>query len=168
MLSDNQYVFKTSLRGKNGNASWYSDLDAKMNSNKLEINHEISKSSDMFNSLKNSSGAYYFDEIKSVKFSSKQLYGIIYLLLDLVIFYWLVYSIVNGISGSGIEIGIVLWLFAKFASRIKTIKVIFFNGKSIHIPIKPFLGRYSSIDYKEEVTQFINILKNNINEKHIG
>jgi len=29
-------------------------------------------------------------------------------------------------------------------------------------------GGYSSIDYKEEVTQFINILKNNINEKHIG
>lgn len=29
-------------------------------------------------------------------------------------------------------------------------------------------GQYSSIDYKEEVIQFINILKNNINEKHIG
>lgn len=29
-------------------------------------------------------------------------------------------------------------------------------------------GQYSSIDYKEKVTQFISILKNNINEKHIG
>ncbi len=168
MLSDNQYVFKIRLRGRYGRASWYSELTSKIDSNKLEINHEIFKSKDMFNSLKNCSGAYYFDEIISVKFSGKQLYGITYLLLDLVTFCWLVYSIVNGIPGSGIEVGIALWLFVKFISRIKTIKVTFFNGKSIHIPIKTFFGRYASIDYKEEVAQFINILKNNINEKHIG
>lgn len=38
------------------------------------------------------------------------------------------------------------------------------SGSRVEIGI----DRYYSIDYKYEVTQFINILKNNINEKHIG
>ena len=159
MSIDNLYVFKIDFRGRGGFASWYSNLEARINNNKLEIEHKISKSNDMLNTLKNCSGIYNIGEIKSVKFSSKPLYGIIYILLDLLIFCWIIYSVVNGISASGIEVGIGLWLVIKFVSRIKTIKVTFFNGKSIHIPIKTFLGRYASIDYKEAVVQFMNTLK---------
>lgn len=163
MSIDNLYVLKIDFRGRGGLASWYSNLEARINNNKLEIEHKISKSNDMLNTLKNCSGTYNIGEIKSVKFSSKPLYGIIYILLDLLIFCWIVHSIVNGISASGIEVGIGLWLIIKFVSRIKTIKVTFFNKKSVHIPIKLFWGRYSTINYKEEVIHFMNMIKDNIN-----
>jgi len=66
------------------------------------------------------------------------------------------------LSSSGLEIFISMWLLAIISLRVKTIKITFKSNQSIHIPIKSLLGRYKSIDYREEINEFLNIIKDNI------
>lgn len=156
-MSKNIYEFKADVRGGRGKCQWYSISKIEINNGKLNINNKIYKSKDMFNSLKNCSGDYDIDEIKSIKNSSKQLWGLISILLDLMMFYCIIYCIINS-SVSGLGFVIPFWFIVILCFRVKTIKIIFNSSKSIHIPIKPFLGRYISIDYKEEISEFANTI----------
>ena len=162
------YEFETNLSGRCGICKWCSISKIEINNNKLKIDNKIYKSKDMFNNLKNCSGNYEINNIKYVKFSSKQLGGVILILLNLVMLYSIIYFIVNynvnvnayrNLSGTGLGILIVLWLFSMMALRIKTIKVEFYDNKSIHIPIKSFLGGYLSIEYKKKIIEFMNCIK---------
>ena len=163
------YEFETNVNGRWRRCQWHSKSKIEINNGKLNIDKTIYKSIDMFYSVKDCSGVYNLDEIKSIKISSRQLWGIIIILLTVVIWSYMIYCIIdsniNGYSklyGRGLEIFISMWLLGIISLRVKTIKITFKSNQRIHIPIKPLLGRYKSIDYSEEINEFLNIIKDNI------
>lgn len=146
---------------------WCSISKIKINNNRLIIDNKIYKSRIMLNSLENCSGNYNIDEIKSVKLSSKQLWGVIFIFFYLIMFLGILYSIfvcfkTHNANLSNYELGAlipyILGLICIISLRVKTIKITFNDNKIIHIPIKLLIESYLSIDYKEEIIEFMNIL----------
>lgn len=160
-MPKNIYEFKADVRGGRGKCQWCSISKIEINNSKLNIDNKIYKSKDMFNSLKNCSGNYDIDEIKSIKKSSKQLWGLIFILWDLMMFYCIIYCLINN-SVSGLGAVILSCIIVTLCFRIKTIKITFKSTKSIHIPISSFFGRYISIDYKEGINEFLNAINDDV------
>ena len=148
---------------------WCSISKIEINNNRLNIDNKIYKDKVMLKSVKNCSGNYNIDEIKSVKFSSKQLWGIIFIFFYTLMFICIISCIFNILkfpngnsSKYAFEIILpicIIFLLFIISLRIKTIKITFNDNKIIHIPIKPLIGSYLSIDYKEEIIEFMNRLK---------
>ena len=163
----NIYEFETEVKGGRGNIQWWwcSKSKIEINNGKLIIDNTINESKDMLYSVKDCSGTYNVGEIKSIKISSKQLWETKNILLTVVFLIFIIYFIIESILNeycSGLEIFISMWLLVIISLRVKTIKITFKSNQRIHIPIKPLLGRYKSIDYSEEINEFLNIIKDNI------